>query len=148
MAIIILDETHGKSNRGRVLGIIARENNIPIFYNGGDLVKHLENIGKKPSPIWDTVDEAIERSKIVRYPWTKIFGRSLTQEILFLKKEGFSVEKAYDSISKDNRVLSFIERNIKHKEKILENIKISTHARYGENNTANKVMEEENEPLS
>lgn len=93
--------------------------------------------------IWGVVDDAIERSKIKRYDWNKVFGRSLTQKILIYKRHGCDVEETFMSLSNDPRVLNFIEDNPKEKKKILENLKISIHARFGENNTAKKIMEED-----
>jgi hypothetical protein len=100
---------------------------------------------KKENPIWDVVDEAIERSKIKRYDWNKIFGKSLTQEILYLKKSGLTVDDTFEELKQDIRVSKFIDENKKEKSKILENLKISVHARYGENNTAKKVMEDQDD---
>lgn len=100
---------------------------------------------KPKDEIWGVVDEAIERSKIKRYDWNKVFGKSLTQEILVLKKQGHDVEETYNILCKDERVQKFIDENKREKRKILENLKISTHARFGENNTANKIMSEDEE---
>jgi len=43
--------------------------------------------------------------------------------------------------------LNFIDENKREKTKIIENLKISVHARFGENNTAKKVMEDQDENL-
>ncbi len=91
--------------------------------------------------IWGVVDEAIERSKIKRYDWNGVFGKSLTQEILLLKKDGLGVGRTFEALSKDERVLKFIEDHKTEKKKILENLKISVHARFGETKTAQKIME-------
>jgi hypothetical protein len=106
-----------------------------------DTIKIAHTPQKQQDPIWDVVDEAIERSKIKRYDWNKIFGKSLTQEILYLKKSGLMVDDAFEELKQDIRVSKFIDENKKEKDKILENLKISVHARFGENNTARKVME-------
>lgn len=90
--------------------------------------------------VWDVIDEQINKSKIKRYNWEQVFGRSLTQVILSLKKQGLDVSETFDTLKNDTSVIKFIEENIKEKDKILENLKISIHARYGENNTAQKVM--------
>lgn len=97
------------------------------------------------SEIWGVVDEAIERSKIKRYSWHKIFGKSLTQEILLLKKEGFGVGRTFEALSKDLRVENLINEFPLERNKILNNLKISVHARFGENNTAQMIMEGDNE---
>ena len=100
---------------------------------------------KPRDEIWGEIDDAIERSKIMRFDWDKVFGRSLTQEILLLKKDGLDVVKTFEKLSKDERVLKFIEEHKQAKRKILKNLKISVHARFGENNTAQKIMEENHE---
>lgn len=100
---------------------------------------------KPKDEIWGVVDEAIERSKIKRYDWNKVFGKSLTQEILVLKKSGLDVEETFEELKQDKRVLNFLDENKREKTKILENLKISTHARFGENNTAIKIMNEDEE---
>lgn len=100
---------------------------------------------KQKDEVWGVVDEAIERSKIKRYDWNKVFGKSLTQEILILKKSGLDVEQTFEELKQDKRVLNFLDENKREKTKILENLKISTHARFGENNTANKIMSEDEE---
>jgi hypothetical protein len=100
---------------------------------------------KQKDEVWGVVDEAIERSKIKRYDWNKVFGKSLTQEILILKKSGLDVEQTFEELKQDKRVLNFLDENKREKTKILENLKISTHARFGENNTANKIMSEDDE---
>lgn len=98
---------------------------------------------KQQDEVWGEVDQAIERSTIKRYDWNSVFGRSLTQEILFLKKSGMTVDETCEALSKDPRTLTFLDLNKTEKRKILKNLKISTHARFGENNTAKKVEEAE-----
>lgn len=100
----------------------------------------------EPDPIWDEINKQVERSTIERYNWKKVFGNSLTQEILKLKKAGHDVAEAYKVLKEDKQVINFLDENKGKKRKILENLKISVHARYGENNTANKVMGEEDDP--
>lgn len=109
-----------------------------------DLMNTIHQINTETRPrdeIWGEIDDAIERSKIKRYDWDAVFGKSLTQEILLLKKKGSSVKEAFEFLKTDLRVLAFIEEDKRQKKKILNNLKISVHARYGENETAKKVME-------
>jgi hypothetical protein len=96
----------------------------------------------KPDEVWDTINENIDRSKIKRYDWNLVFGRSLTQEILSLKLVGHNVDETFEIIKKDQRFIEFLQINKKEADRILDNLKISVHARFGENNTALKVMEE------
>lgn len=121
--------------------LISKINKSELRFLDTLSVIHTET--KPRNEIWGEIDEAIERSKIKRYDWKDIFGRSLTQEILFLKKEGLDVKKTFHVLSKDPRVLKFIENKNREKTKIIENLRISVHARFGENNTAKKVMEKE-----
>ncbi len=124
--------------------LIKKINNNELRYV--DTLNLSHNSEKPKDKIWDEVDKQIEKSTIKRYDWNKVFGRSLTQEILNLKKSGLTVDDAYEELIQDVRVGEFIDVNPKgEKNKILENLKISVHARYGENNTANKVMSDDME---
>lgn len=128
----------------------ARERNKGIKYSADELhlmlsesinkIKCEENVVFDMNESWDEVNEKIEKSRIKRYPWEKIFGKSLTQIILTFKKHGFSVEETIEEIKKDSVFKSFFTSHSNEQEKIIENIKISVHARYGENETAKKVM--------
>lgn len=118
--------------------LISKINKNELRYLDTITIAHAPQ--KPQDKVWDVIDEQIERSKIKRYDWTKIFGRSLTQEILMLKKKGLDVDQAFEELKQDIKVLNFIDENKREKKKILENLKISVHARFGENNTANKVM--------
>jgi hypothetical protein len=106
-----------------------------------DTIQQINTPTKPRDEIWGEIDEAIERSKIKRYDWEKVFGRSLTQEILLLKKQGLDVKQTYNTLLRDPRVQAFITENKKESKKILDNLTISIHERFGENNTAQKVME-------
>jgi len=106
-----------------------------------DTLQVIHHPEKRTDKVWGEIDKHIERSKIKRYDWNKVFGQSLTKTILEIKKQGFDVEQTYTMIVGSDKVQKFIENN-KEKNKILENIKISVHARFGENNTAEKVMKE------
>lgn len=99
----------------------------------------------KEDEVWGKINEVVEKTRIKRYNWNNVFGNSLTKEILRLKKTGMDVEETYKSLSKDQRVLNFIDLHKREKKKILENLKISVHARYGENETAKRVMLEDEE---
>lgn len=96
----------------------------------------------EPKKDRDAVNEKIEQSKIKRYNWKEIFGTSLTQEILRLKKNGYDSEEAFKIIYTDTSFQKFLENNSKERIKILENIRISIHARYAENETAEKIRNE------
>jgi hypothetical protein len=107
-----------------------------------DTLQVIHTPARPRDEVWGEIDDAIERSKIRRFDWDKVFGKSLTQEILLLKKQGLNVSDTFATLSTDPRVFEFIEENKRSKIKILENLKISIHARFGENNTAQKIMGE------
>lgn len=98
---------------------------------------------KERDEVWGEIDDQIERSTIHRYNWKEVFGHSLTKEILRLKKSGLNCEDALTDLLNNGRVIRFLEENAHEEENILKNLKISVHARYGENNTAKKVEEED-----
>ena len=89
------------------------------------------------------IEEAIKRSKIKRYSWNKILGETLTKVILKNRKAGLSVDETYMQLLKNPKVVQFIEHHLLEENKIIENLKISVHARYIENNTDEKVKEDE-----
>lgn len=97
----------------------------------------------KVNKVWDHIDEQIEKSTIKRYEWKKVFGNSLTEEILKLKKSGVDVDNAFANLSGDDRVIKFLNENEIDAKDIIKNLKTSVHARYGENNTAMKVMSDD-----
>lgn len=134
--------------------------NNPKTYTSDDLKRMFQNLRNKinkdeldlltlskeiqfNSPMWKEINEQIEKSNIARYDWQKVFGRTLTKEILYLIKEGYSYEESFKHLLQDQRVINFIRDNIHEKERIIEKIKISVSARYGENKTAKKVREED-----
>lgn len=93
--------------------------------------------------IWGEIDDQIERSTIKRYNWNKVFGNSLTKEILKLKKQGFDVEDTFTELLNNDRVIRFLDENENEAKNIVKNLKISVYARFGENNTAIKVMSDD-----
>jgi len=97
----------------------------------------------KQDKIWDHIDDQIEKSTIRRYDWNNVFGHSLTKEILRLKKQDFNVEDTLTELLNNDRVIRFLDENEIEAANIVKNLKISVHARFGENNTAKKVEAEE-----
>jgi hypothetical protein len=98
---------------------------------------------KSDAEVWDVVKAQIEKSNIKRYSWELILGESLTKTILRLKMKGLYHTEAYYVILEMpmvERILKFFPENaVRLKEKIW----ISVCARYGENNSALKVYNEE-----
>lgn len=122
--------------------LIGKINKNELRYLDTLVVAHTPT--KPKDEVWGEIDDAIERSKIKRYDWKGVFDKSLTQAILVLKKNGLNVDEAYKDLCKHPKVEKFLEDHGEaEQKKILENLKISVHARYGENNTAQKVMEDE-----
>lgn len=87
---------------------------------------------------WGIVNEQIERSNIFRMPWKKILGRSLTEYILKLKFKGHTSEETMKIMLNHPKIK---EMQGRLREIAIKNIRISVAARYGENNTANKLKE-------
>ena len=88
---------------------------------------------------WDRVQKEIKRYKIKRFRWKTILGVSLTERILRLRNTGISSKLTIQSIMEDKGVQKYIECNPLDAEKMLDCIKISVCARYGENKTADKL---------
>lgn len=132
----------------------ARERGKEITYSADELhlmfsesinkIKRDEDIVFDTTEDWEEINKQIARSNIKRYPWREIFGKPLTQMILTFKKHGFSAEETINEIHKDSIFKKFLEHHIGDQEKIIENVKISVHARYGENETAKKIMGDKN----
>jgi len=123
----LLSELMGKLNK----------NEIEIY----ERTNYIENDLKSDDPIWGVIDEAVEKSKIKRYRWKSFFDKSLTQIILEMRKRGYSPQRTTQEISKHEKIRNFMQQHPSEKGKMLKNIRISVYARYGENNTAQKVMD-------
>lgn len=89
---------------------------------------------------WDVVNEQIERSKIRRVNWKGILGMSLTRAILELKKEGLTSGECFDVLKNGTKIKGFIETHFSAREKVIENLRISVSARYGESKTEQKIL--------
>lgn len=88
---------------------------------------------------WAIIEGAIERSKIHRVKWKSILGVSLTRAILELKKENLSSEEVFHVLLHGSKITEYINTHFSAKEKVIENLRISVSARFGENNTAKKI---------
>jgi len=89
---------------------------------------------------WAVVNDAIDRSKITRIKWKSILGVSLTRAILELKREGLSSDEVFQVLLTGSRLTEFITSHFAEREKIIENLKISVSARFGESNTEDKIL--------
>jgi len=93
---------------------------------------------------WDVVNEQIERSKIRRFNWKGILGVSLTEYILTLKRRGYTSKETMAIIMNNPRIRNRLLLSTPSiKQKMLDNIKISVCARYGEQNTARRINKDE-----
>ena len=96
---------------------------------------------------WDEVNKKIEISKIRRFPWKKILGESLTSRIHRLRNKGHNSDEVYSILIRNPSVKNFCEKNPLEVQKLLENLKISICARFGESKTASKIQKESEESI-
>lgn len=90
---------------------------------------------------WGVVNEQRSISKIKRYSWKRILGKTLTEAILTLKKQGLNTDQTLEAIHQEDKMQKFVEENPKEMNNILKNLKISVSARFGESNTELKILE-------
>ena len=83
---------------------------------------------KKLDECWDTVNEQIEKSTILRIKWKEIFGHTLTEHITTIKEKNPNIGsiEIFEMIKKE-----LVNLQINNNE-ILRRIYISVCARYGE----------------
>jgi len=65
---------------------------------------------------------------------------SLTQAILLFKKDGLTSEECFIMLRDESKLTPFIESHFEMRAKILQNLKISVSARYGESKTEDKIL--------
>jgi predicted methyltransferase MtxX (methanogen marker protein 4) len=93
---------------------------------------------------WERVNAQIERSKIKRYPWKKIFGESLTHAIIRRKIKGMTSDQVYHELRCSENLCEFLSGlGLDEGEKVESNLRISVSARFAENNQALKTYREE-----
>lgn len=91
---------------------------------------------------WKNINEQIKRSKIRRYNWKGIFGMSLTEFIIRLREKGHNSDEVYQILCNNPNLKKFCENNPLQADKVHDNIKISVSARFGENNSAQRIKQE------
>lgn len=91
---------------------------------------------------WDEVNEKIKISRIKRMPWKEIFGESLTARIHRLRNKGHNSDETFSILIRSITLKSYCEKNPLEVPKLLDNLKISICARYGESKTAGKIWRE------
>lgn len=93
---------------------------------------------------WEEINKKVEISKIKRFPWKKMFGETLTARIHRLKNKGHNSDEVYSILIRNPNVIKYINSNPLSAEKLLDNLKISVCARFGESKTASKIKMETN----
>lgn len=93
--------------------------------------------------VWDEIQNHIDRSSIKRYNWKLIFGESLSRHILRLKMNGLNAMETYNKILEDPVIEKIAKFFPEKAERLKEKLKISVSARFGENDSALKLFNEE-----
>jgi len=93
---------------------------------------------------WGEVNSQIKKSTIKRMPWKKILGESLTARIHRIRNKGHNSDETYSILVRNPSMQSYCKANPLEVPKLLENLKISICARYGESSTASKIYREAN----
>ena len=88
---------------------------------------------------WDEINKKVEISKIKRLPWKKILGESLTARIHKLRNKGHNSDEVYSILIRNPAVQEYCDQNPNEVQTLLENLKISVCARFGESRTAAKI---------
>jgi len=91
---------------------------------------------------WDEVNKKISESKIVRIPWKKILGESLTARVHRLRNKGHNSDEVYSILTRNPSIMVYCKNNPLRATRLLENLKISVCARFGESKTASKIWRE------
>jgi len=91
---------------------------------------------------WEEVNKKIDSSRIIRIGWKKILGESLTARIHRLRNKGHNSDEVYSILIRNPRMMAECRANPLRVPKMLENLKISICARFGESKTAAKIREE------
>ncbi len=80
---------------------------------------------EKQNKSWEVVSEKINQSKIKRYPWKKILGKTLGEYTQALINKNYEPYEIVEIISRQRPVKKYIEENKKEEKKILENLNTS-----------------------
>lgn len=81
---------------------------------------------------WKVIENKIHFSKIKRFPYKRMLGKSLTKYILECKEAGFTAEQTIMRLYKEDVIQRYIENNKSFEEKLKDNIRTSVCARYSE----------------
>lgn len=91
---------------------------------------------------WEVIEEQINKSRIRRFSYKKLLGESLTSMIHKLRNKGMDSTQVYEVLITNPKIVDFIDSIPKDKDKLLENIKISVSARFGESKTKERIEHE------
>ena len=81
---------------------------------------------------WDRVECEIKKSKIRRFPYKTMIGRSLTDYILDCKSRGKSSHQTIGLILREKGVIDYLKDNRFDTYKLQKNIEVSVCARFSE----------------
>jgi len=121
------------SNMFREIMVNLDQKRIDLYYTE-DYVKNDDSCN---------VGSQIRKSGIKRYNWEKFLGKPLTKVILKYRNEGYTQKETFEAIASNYKINGFLEQNPYQRDKMLKNIKISVSARFIENKTAEKILEEQ-----
>lgn len=89
---------------------------------------------------WEEVNKKIEINKSFRYSWKRIFGQTLTSLILTYKNQGLTAIETFLVICSMEQIREATKHFPGIAEDMKDKIKISVCARYGEQQTASKIL--------
>ncbi len=94
---------------------------------------------ERPDNAWKFISEQVKRSKISRYNWNAVYGTTLTKAILTLKLKGLDKDQCVFELINNPTIQAMYLNNKPLAEDMINKIKISVYARYGEQNSAAKI---------
>jgi hypothetical protein len=77
---------------------------------------------------WRIIDEKIQTTKIKRYPWKNILGKTLGEYTQALINKNYEPYEIVEIISRQRPVKKYIEENKKEEKKILMNLENTVHS--------------------
>lgn len=81
---------------------------------------------------WEFVEEQINRSKIKRYPYKAILGKSLTTYVLECRDAGLSSTQTILRLLQERSIQTYLSLYPFEEDNFKKNIEISVRARYSE----------------
>ena len=81
---------------------------------------------------WDHIAMKIQKSKILRYPYKMLLGKSLTRYILDCREEGLDSTQTILKVIQEPSVITYLKLYPTESIKLGENVTTSVKARYSE----------------